>query len=451
MPLLVRSLFLSLVLATLPMGSIWSQEATTLKPAKVLEWRSELIRSLAFTSDGKQLVVSPKDNDCWAFDAATGAKLPEDLKGLRGPTLHLATGPRPRTIYCIEKIVNRLVDVTTGKDIATHGIAIDFSPSGGLSAKKDLLFLASASGGVGILKADLSEAPGNFEPTVDPPPPLAKDWRGTAAAYSADGKFVAGGRPNGRVYLWTTNKFQTADIKGVSAHTAKVDALAFTPAGLLSLGLDGKLKLWNPADAKELAAYSFDSQLDRGWLLCDGQIAAICRKPVVGELELHRVPQKEGDKLELVAKIPVVSLFDGFPTVHREFSVPNVALSPDWQRLAISAQSGSSGLSITQVAMYDVSAVMPKAPKQTAVASTESDPRVTGSSKPPTTKTTPPTKVEREFRTWATADGKFSVEAQFLSKTSEVVRLKRKDTGKVIAVPLTQLSAEDQAYAKGIR
>lgn len=421
------------------------------KPKTILEWRSEMIRSLAFTSDRKQLVVSPKDYDVWVFDAETGEKLPTDIKGLRGPTNYLIPGPRPGTVYCLEKLVNRLVDVKTGKELASNGVSNDHSPSGGLSAKKDLLVLASASGGVELLTADQMRSEVTFEPK-DPPPPNPKDLRTCAAAYSADGKFVAGARANGRLTLWTAEGLKEAGQVTVSAHSGKIEALSFTPAGLISLGLDGKVKRWNTPDAKEIATHAFGAELDRGWLLAGGQIAAIVRKPVAGELEFFQVPTKDGDELKLLATIPIVSLFDGFPTVHRVFTIPQIALSADGQRLALAAQSGSNELAITRVAIYDVSTFMPKQ-AVTIVSPGESEPRVT-STKPPLTKPAPvpiPAKVEREYRFWKTADGAFTVEAQFVGKIGELVRLKRKDNDKVISVPLEKLSDGDQVYVKGVR
>lgn len=432
--------------------------AQDLKPLKVLEWRSEIIRSLAFTSDGKQLVVSPKDRECWVFDAETGAKAEQELKG-HGPTNFLLPGPRPGTIYCFESLVSRLVDLKTGKDITNNGTLVQLSSSGQLTSKRDLLAMAAASGGVVLITADMKRSETSFEP-ADPPPPNPRDWACCAAAYSPDGKYVAGARPTGRMTLWTAAGFKQTGAQGISAHTGKIDALWFTTSELISLGLDGKVKRWNPADGKELASFSFGATLDRGWLLAEGRIAAIVRKPVAGELEFFQIPSKDGEQLKLLATIPVVTLFDGFPTVNREFTIPQIALSPNGQRLALAAQSGSSGLSITQTGIYDVSSFMPKLAVNPGTASgSETDPRVTGTkgpnTKPPATKTPPPktttAKPEREFREWSSADGKFKVEAQFVGKAGDTIRLKRKDNGKVITVPFSTFSEVDQAYVKGLQ
>lgn len=423
--------------------------AQDLKPKKVLEWRSELIRALTFTSDGKYLVVSPKENDCWVFDAATGEKQATELKGLRGPTKLLAAGPRPDTVYCIEKIANRLVDIKTGKDLFVDGTAIDNTVMVGLTPKKDLLAMGTYVGSVIVVKPEIDSWSSGTR-IDEATPQLAAHWPASAAAWAADNTMAATGRPNGRLYLFKLKELRDESETAVAAHSGQIDALAFTPAGLWSLGLDGQLKLWSTPDAKPLAAHSFEAQLDRGWLMCDGQIAAICRKPVAGEIEFHRVPQNATDKPELVGKITIVSLFDGFPTVHREFTVPVVAVSPDWQQIALVAKSGSNDLAINQVAIYDVSTMFPKVANSTAVVGT------TGRNPPPPPKTpkppvVSPMPVEREFRTWKTADGAFSVEAQFAGKIGTLVRLKRKDNDKVISVPLEKLSDDDQTYVRGLR
>lgn len=419
------------------------------KPKVILEWRSELIRSLAYTSDGKQLVVSPKDKECWIFDAQSGAKAELELKG-RGVTNFLLQGPRPGTIYCFESMVSRLVDLQTGKDITNNGSLVQLSSSGELSPRRDLLAMAAISGGVQLLTADLKRSEATLMPT-DPKSAIPADWQ-CCAAYSPDGRFVAGGRPTGQLCLWAMDGIKQTGLKTVAAHSGKIEALSFHNGELVSIGLDGKIKRWNPTDGSELAAFSFNAQLDRAWLLARGQIAAIVRKPVAGELEFFQVPAKRDEQPKLLATIPIVSLFDGFPTVHREFTIPQIALSPDCQRLALVAKSGSNELAINRIAIYDMSTFMPKL---AVVAASPGDaPRVasTTPTNDPPAKTTPAVpKSEREFRLWKTADGAFSVEAQFVGKIGELVRLKRKDNDKVISVPLDRLSDGDQTFVRSLR
>jgi hypothetical protein len=49
-------------------------------------------------------------------------------------------------------------------------------------------------------------------------------------------------------------------------------------------------------------------------------------------------------------------------------------------------------------------------------------------------------------RTWSTADGKFSVEASFVSATSDHIKLRRADNGKEISIARAKLSDDDRQY-----
>lgn len=58
--------------------------------------------------------------------------------------------------------------------------------------------------------------------------------------------------------------------------------------------------------------------------------------------------------------------------------------------------------------------------------------------------------VRAEFRTWSAAAGNFTTEAEYVGKKSaDVIVLKRRD-GAIIDVPLSKLSAADQAYVTGL-
>ena len=63
--------------------------------------------------------------------------------------------------------------------------------------------------------------------------------------------------------------------------------------------------------------------------------------------------------------------------------------------------------------------------------------------KPPTTRSKP---SSNDYRTWATADGKFKVVAKLVEKNASSVRLKRKDDGKVITVPIERLGKSERDY-----
>lgn len=61
----------------------------------------------------------------------------------------------------------------------------------------------------------------------------------------------------------------------------------------------------------------------------------------------------------------------------------------------------------------------------------------------PITSTNPPPST---LRTWSSADGKFTVEAEFVSATKESVKLKRKDNGALVTVPRSTLAEGDREW-----
>jgi hypothetical protein len=58
------------------------------------------------------------------------------------------------------------------------------------------------------------------------------------------------------------------------------------------------------------------------------------------------------------------------------------------------------------------------------------------------------TEPESVYRRWTSADGKFTVEAEFVNYVADTVYLRRKDNGRELRVPLGQLSDADQTFIK---
>ena len=57
-----------------------------------------------------------------------------------------------------------------------------------------------------------------------------------------------------------------------------------------------------------------------------------------------------------------------------------------------------------------------------------------------------PRALAPHHRTWESVDGRFSVAASLVSRSTDSVLLKRKDTGKEVSVPLSKLSRADLLY-----
>lgn len=95
-------------------------------------------------------------------------------------------------------------------------------------------------------------------------------------------------------------------------------------------------------------------------------------------------------------------------------------------------------------------AANPETPKQPEPMPAARDPRPSLPTPVDPPGETPPEKNPR-VRTWRSADGKFTVEAEFRSMTAGVVKLKRVSDGMEIAVPLEQLAPEDQKWVRDFR
>jgi WD40 repeat protein len=330
----------------------------------------------------------------------------------------------------------------TGETVATHGLSQGVTGNGFVSANGNYFAFGSASGGIELLTSTLKEAAGTLTPKGAPG--AAVDFKCTAAAMSADGKHAAAGRPNGKLFLFTVEGSEQQSDLPLKGHDGAVDGVAFTKEGLVSLGRDGKLKWWD-LEGKETGVHSFESPLYRGWLLAEGQVAAIVRKPGIGVIQLHRLPAKAGEATKLIGTINIVDVFDGFPLFNRELETQHLALAPNGKYLAAAIQAGQADITNARVALYDVGDIMPKlTPPATSVATVDK-PINTPNDTP---KTTPAPKPENQARTWKTADGMFSVEASLVSFANGTVKLKRSDNGKVISVPLKNLSLEDQDYMR---
>ncbi|MDX1948115.1 MAG: SHD1 domain-containing protein [Pirellulaceae bacterium] len=414
-------------------------DVTTLKP-QLLDYQSEEIRALAFNSDGTLLAVSPQDNDFWLCDPKS-AKFLSAVKAMQKPANLLFAGPRPDLLYSVEGFLLRLVNLKTGETVASYGTSVGISGPGVLFPRGDILATPAAPGGVELLKADLGRSLTTLTAPDTPSP--AGDWKTTVAAISPDGKIVAGARPTGKIYLWTLAGTEASGVQTCDAHSGHVEALAFAKEGLVSLGRDGQAKLWNPADGQPRGTWSLGGPLARGWLLADGQAAAVVREAAPGEVQLYYLPSGDkpasGDKPpELFATTSVAEVFDGFALAGSP-SVTNLALSPDRKVLALSLQAGQDGgLRNARVPLFDLSATLARTlPPATSPNSTATGP---ASTKPPAATAAP--------RTWTSADGKFQVEATLVSFRAGIVTLRRVDNGKLITLKLDQLSPADQQVAR---
>jgi hypothetical protein len=62
-----------------------------------------------------------------------------------------------------------------------------------------------------------------------------------------------------------------------------------------------------------------------------------------------------------------------------------------------------------------------------------------------------PPKPQLEYRSWTTADNKFSVSARYISYQNGTITLEREDNSKRVKIDEARLSADDQSYLKDVR
>jgi WD40 repeat protein len=141
----------------------------------------------------------------------------------------------------------KLFDVTTGNEVRTYG--------GATGHQNLVLSVAFSKDGFSLA----SGGSDNFARIWDVPASVpVKDFvhaEGvTSLSLPTDGKMVAGGSRDGTVKLW--NPADGKQLLNLVGHPGGVTGVAFAPNGqaLVSVGGDRTLKFWNPADGKQLGS-----------------------------------------------------------------------------------------------------------------------------------------------------------------------------------------------------
>jgi WD40 repeat protein len=169
-----------------------------------LKGHSELVYTVAFSKDGKQLVTGSFDNTIKLWDVAAG----KEIKTFGGPAGH-------------QKMV----------------LSVAFSP--------DSRSIASGGADNTLKLWDI--------PTTSPLRTLAANDAVSALGLSADGTKLATGSKTGGVKLWTAAEFK--ELFNMSGHTGAVTSVAFSANGqtLVSSGADRTLRFWNVANGQLIA------------------------------------------------------------------------------------------------------------------------------------------------------------------------------------------------------
>jgi WD40 repeat protein len=385
-----------------------------------LELRPETrrIRALSFTSDDQLLAVALDERKVAVFDLKTPAPLRE-IPSVYGPAILLVPASTPKTMYVVEGPFLRLTDLHANKDLQTLGVSSGASANGFVSADGGSLILASAAGGVEFLKANLSESIRTLVPSELPK--KGSDIKSAAAAYDDNKKLAASGRPNGSIFVWSLQSADPKEIATTKGHSQAIDGLDFVDNKLVSLGRDGALKLWNPADLRLLSSVPVQTESRRGWLLGQGRLLVTTApdSPL-----LVRAVSVRNDQLELskIGEFSHESLGIAAPS-----QIMEIAQSTQGNLLAVAIQEGAANSHSMRVAIIELpqekarNVAKPRSEEASAV-------------------------VKDGFRVWSSKDGRFRVEARIVSVDKQQIMLERKDNGKVIGVSADQLSEADRAF-----
>jgi WD40 repeat protein/beta-lactamase regulating signal transducer with metallopeptidase domain len=228
-----------------------------------LKGHEDAVTCLAFAPDGKLLATGSPDRRVRVWDTETG-KLHHVLEGHATWIYAVAFSPDGKTLASggYDKTI-RLWDAATG---AVHRIlkghkasvrALAFSPDGktlasGGSDRTIRLWTMNAEGEPLLLKG--------HEDTV------------RVLAFSPDGKTLASGSDDQTVKLWdTAEKSERVTLKG--GHTTEVTTLIFSPRGkvLLSAAAGGGIILWDAATGTQLSQLSAHNDAVTGLTYLDSK------------------------------------------------------------------------------------------------------------------------------------------------------------------------------------
>jgi len=206
----------------------------------VLQGHTDIVNSIAFSSDGRHIVSGSRDQTIRVWDAQTGAQVGNPLQGhtksvnsvaFSPDGRHIVSGSRDQTI--------RVWDAQTGAQVGnplqghTKSVSsVAFSPDG------RHIVSGSLDETIRVWDAQTGAWVGN--------PLQGHTWSVNSVAFSPDGRHIVSGSWDQTIRVWDT---QTGAQVGnpLQGHTWSVNSVAFSPDGrhIVSGSRDETIRVWN--------------------------------------------------------------------------------------------------------------------------------------------------------------------------------------------------------------
>ena len=228
---------------------IWDVE--TKKEIRRLEGHTDRVNSAAFSPDGKQIVTASTDNTVRIWDAETGKEI-HSLAGHLGSVYSAAFSPDGKRIVSAgwDQIV-RIWDVETNKVIRQLEGHTHYVNS-----------VAFSSDGKRIISAAKDNTVHIWDVRLNPEIKLRRlkghTSRVNFTAFSPDGTRIASASDDNTIPIWDVETGK--EIRKLEGHTNHVFSAAFSPDGerIVSASSDQTVRIWDALSGKEIRKLDTD-------------------------------------------------------------------------------------------------------------------------------------------------------------------------------------------------